>query len=408
MSTSTYARTHATLPPNAHCFQCLENVSTDRDDLLRLNESYLDPDGFLPLRARAGIRLKRRASPMRSGGGGGGSDKKIARFFRGQKSISPSEAPTRPDQQQQQKQRQRQRHGSWMPNGVARPKVLSIPGAWTDGKTMSKAGTAVANGNGNGEGRDVGDDDDDDDGPPPLLDALVRKEQGQHAYAAGAPIFTPKAASATTAMTASTWGTVSPWASGSSAYRPDGWMSRLSAGGGGASSPTFSATAAAAGGGDGASRASAGGKGGGSVGAEAAASAAAAVAATFLSSPKAGAVIHFPPPPQSLLPVFDRQLHGFDASAPQDDSWGELPFLVVDSWGGVGEETIPGEEVVHGCWGGERVGVAFCDWRRYGCEAFGTNLVLLHLTSCCCPGLWEIFLSFISCIRCLCSRSGRF
>jgi len=51
--------------------------------------------------------------------------------------------------------------------------------------------------------------------------------------------------------------------------------------------------------------------------------------------------MHFPPPPQSLLPVFDRELHGFDASAHEDERWGELPFLVIESWGGLGGEAPP-------------------------------------------------------------------
>lgn len=298
----------------------------DRDDLLRLNEAFLDPDGFLPLRARAGIRLKRHASPMR--GGGGGSNKN-ARLSRGQKSTSPAEAPSCAEQQ----------HGNTLPNGVALPKVLSISGAWSDART-SKPEPAATNGDGND------DDGDDDDHPPPLLDALVRKDQGQPAFAAGAPVFTPKAANA---ASMSTWGTVSPWASGSSSYRPEGWLSRLSSGGT-SSSPTFSATAAAGGSEGAAGAEAADGKGGGNVGAEAAALAASVALApvasvNFSSPPKAGVVIHFPPPPQSLLPVFDRELHGFDASAPRDDNWGDLPFLVVDSWGGWAEEPSQGEEV---------------------------------------------------------------
>lgn len=302
--------------------QCLVNVLDDRADLLRLNESLLEPDGFLPLRARAGIRLKCRASPF-----GTGSSRRRADIANESASAGGGGTAVPPGSNLR------------LPKGMSRlralDKALSGSGSWPEHKVNGKAdaasATAGAPATDGGAGED--DDDDEDDHPPPLLDVLVPKEnkRQQNTAAAAPPVFTPRRQSAGSSMP---WGSASPWSSGASAPRQEPrWLSRFGSGGGGSvASPTNSASGAAGG-------AQAGGKKKAGAGAGDLSGA---------MSPRTS-VMHFPPPPQSLLPVFDRALHGFDASAPENERWGELPFLVVESWGGIDEaEAPPGEDFLLG------------------------------------------------------------
>lgn len=298
------------IPPYAPDQQCLEIMTRDRADLMRLNQTLLDPDGFLPLRARAGIRLKRRASPTgRRGGGGGGSSRR-------RQNVDERTA-SGADQRRT--------------NGIARLRALSSSGVWSDAKVFGRSNsTASASGGGGG-----GDDEDDDH--PPLLDALVLKKGPQQQQqqpgggkdAKSTPASMSSLATATITpkdqSTSSSWGAGSPWRNNngsSSTFTPQfaelGWLSRIASGDGrGAGSPTGSASSFSF---SGASTAEP-------------------------SPPHAGMVMHFPPPPQSLLPTFDRELHGFDSSAPEEERWGELPFLVVESWGGLGEHAPPGKSL---------------------------------------------------------------
>eukprot|EP00903_Cladosiphon_okamuranus_P007841 g7586.t1 len=294
--------------------QCLEIMSQDRSDLVRLNQALLDPDGFLPLRARAGIRLKRRASPTGGGGGAGGGGSNFRRRRNGDDYPGGGGAGAGSNAR--------------ISSGMARLKAMSSgggSGTWSDAKVFGRSnsmasasggGGAAAGGEQNGDGDDDDDDDDDEDGPP-LLDALVPKRQNGEASSAT----TPRVASLLTAVTpkdqstASAWGGMSPWMNGSTPQRSEhGWLSRIASGGGGSvSSPTGSTSSFSFSG----------------------------ASTTEPSIAGEGTVVHFPPPPQSLLPVFDRDLHGFDSSAREDEQWGELPFLVVESWGGLGEDAPP-------------------------------------------------------------------
>lgn len=286
-------------------------MSQDRSDLVRLNQTLLDPDGFLPLRAKAGIRLKRRASPTGGGGAGGaGGDGRNSRRRR-DGDDHPGGAVGG--------------GGARFSSGMARLKALSSgggSGTWTDAKVFGRSNsTASASGGGPAaaaEAKQTGDDDDDEEDGPPLLDALVPKKRSGESSPAPTPrvssllAVTPKDQSTTSA-----WGGRSPWMNGSTPQRSEhGWLSRIaSGGGGGVSSPTGSTSSFSFSG----------------------------ASTTEPSIAGEGMVMHFPPPPQSLLPVFDRELHGFDSSAREDEQWGELPFLVVESWGGLGEDAPPGE-----------------------------------------------------------------
>ena len=297
--------------------KCLEIMSQDRSDLVRLNQTMLDPDGFLPLRARAGIRLKRRASPTGGGAGGGGNNSRRGRngddFYPG--GGRPAGGPGGGG-------------GGRYPNGIARLKALSSgggSGTWSDAKVFGRSNsTASASGGGATAAGDAERNGDDEDGPP-LLDALVPKKRSEQPdIPSAAP--TPTASSLMMAVTpkdqstTSAWGGRSPWMNGSTPQRSSGsehgWLSRIaSGGGGGMSSPTGSTSSFSFSG----------------------------ASTTETETRGAEMVMHFPPPPQSLLPVFDRELHGFDSSAREDERWGELPFLVVESWGGLGEDAPPGE-----------------------------------------------------------------
>ncbi|CBN76012.1 conserved unknown protein [Ectocarpus siliculosus] len=249
--------------------QCLEITPQDGVDLVRLNQTLLDPDGFLPLRAKAGVRLKRRASPTRGGAGAGGRIRSRRRREREEKAAAGASGG-------------RGNRGG-LSNGIARLKAMSTSsGTWSDAKVYGAAAAAI----------------------PSSWSTSV----------------TPKGQS--TAATTSPWGTVSTWVNGTTPQRAEqqGWLSRIASGGGG------------------------GGGGGGSAVSSPTGSSSSFTfsgASTAEPSPvlRPGMFMHFPPPPQSLLPVFDRDLHGFDSAARDlDDRWGELPFLVVESWGGSGEE----------------------------------------------------------------------
>ncbi|CAN0276503.1 unnamed protein product, partial [Ectocarpus sp. 12 AP-2014] len=156
-------------------------------------------------------------------------------------------------------------------------------------------------------------------------DAKVYGSAGAAAAAAAAipsswsTSVTPKGQSS---ATTSPWGTVSTWVNGTTPQRAEqqGWLSRIASGGG-----------------------SGGGGGGSAVSSPTGSSSSFTFSGASTAEPspvlRTGMLMHFPPPPQSLLPVFDRDLHGFDSAARDlDDRWGELPFLVVESWGGSGEE----------------------------------------------------------------------
>ncbi|CAM9364735.1 unnamed protein product [Scytosiphon promiscuus] len=227
--------------------QCLEIMSRDRADLVRLNQTLLEPDGFVPLRARAGIRLKRRASPTgrRSRGGGAGGNGNPRRRQNGDENSAHGASGA-----------DRRRN---LPNGIARLRALSSSGVWSDAKVFGRARSASAS-------------------MSSLAATTTPKDQP---------------------TTSSSWGAGSPWRNASS-FTPQraemGWLSRIASPTGSSSSFSFSGTSTAE-----------------------------------PSPPHAGMVMHFPPPPQSLLPTFDRELHGFDSSAPEDERWGELPFLVDES-----------------------------------------------------------------------------
>lgn len=348
----------------------------ERAELLRLNESLLEPEGFLPLRARAGIRLKRRASPTggnnryssnssKNNNNSSGSNSRRRRMGSG-RNPSGRVTSTNVGAGNRSSRGSRTSGGDrQLSDGMARlnafdvtlssaSTIPDITAKGRRGKASSIAVTAVegvrAQGN---RGREkVGDKttldediDDDDDDRPPLLDVLVRRkdycprDQGPSSAiaggAGGATMFTPRQ------QGGATWGAVSPWGVGPS-QRPDqGWLSRLATGaGGGLSSPTNSARGAV--GGAFHARSSSAGA---ITEAELGAAGGGVVPGTGgLSPPPPGMVVHFPPPPQSLLPVYDRELHGFDSSAPEDNRWGELPFLVVESWGGVEEAAPPGTQ----------------------------------------------------------------
>ncbi|CAN0217097.1 unnamed protein product, partial [Ectocarpus sp. 4 AP-2014] len=257
--------------------QCLEITPQDGVDLVRLNQTLLDPDGFLPLRAKAGVRLKRRASPTRggAGAGAGGRNRSRRRREREEKAAAGSKGG-RGDR-------------GGLSNGIARLKAMSTSsGTWSDAKVYDSAGAAAA--------------------------AAIPSSWSTSV--------TPKGQSAAT--TTSPWGTVSTWVNGTTPQRAEqqGWLSRIASGGG-----------------------NGGGGGGGSAVSSPTGSSSSITfsgASTAEPSPvlRTGMLMHFPPPPQSLLPVFDRDLHGFDSAARDlDDRWGELPFLVVESRGGSGEES---------------------------------------------------------------------
>lgn len=250
-----------------------------------------------------------------------------------------------------------------LPDGIARLKAMSTLSAWSDAKAAAAANNGTGTGNVGASSSSskssaivvrassavsnattINEDDDDDDHPP-LLDALERSTAGGTVEGAGGskdrdtarsgvspPLFTPKRQS--TAMSLS-WGATSPWMPGSAQRSEQGWLSRLAMTGSQTPPANSSAAAAAAGVG--------GGNGHGEAGR--AAAAAAVPGGVVAASPRAGGglVVHFPAPPQSLLPVFDRELHGFDdTAATEEDRWGDLPFLVVESWGGLGKEAPPG------------------------------------------------------------------
>lgn len=293
--------------------QCLENLSADRGDLLKLDESLLDPDGFVPLRARAGIRLRRRASPTR---GAGGSRKRPPkdRDLRRISSVLSSTAPA-----------PLRKAGSTVAKKTAmdppsitkgrfrrsRAKSWGLEGMCIEGPSA----TAVKHARHGDHSRDDANDEDD---RPPLLNPLERR-LSRPFYIPGASILTPKSL-----LSSSSWHAKSPWgggsASASSSVRNDGqasgWFSRLSTGG---QLPAVSVGGPAAAGEERGSRA--------------------------LEYSLAAMTVHYPPPPMSLLALFNRDLHGYDATAPEDDRWAELPFVVVESWGGVEiEELSPSAE----------------------------------------------------------------
>lgn len=320
----------------------------DRADLLKLDEAFLEPDGFIPLRARAGIRLRRRASPTRSR-----SRKRKGRRLPREplQVLEPAQGPAdREDRAvpplrragsavkaaQAMLEAPRLTNGSSSSRrGSSKLDGLSIAanGAGDSGGAVH-AGDAGSNKEGNAYGRGRGVlstnvvtnyekevEDDDDEGPPPLLDALERRIP-RPSLTPGTVVFTPRSS-----PMSSSWSTVSPWGGGSasSSFRnaDQGWFARLATGGTGSSLPTVSG-----GGAGGGTAAGTGGEGRGSgpIGSG---------AVTSIS-------IQFPPPPMSLLPLFNRDLHGFEAAAVADDRWTELPFVVVESWGGVEfEEASP-------------------------------------------------------------------
>ena len=352
-------------------YQCLETLSVERGDLLRLNKALLDPEGFLQLRARAGVRLKRRASPIGSRSRGGAS-------YRRENAGSISTAPTasaaaavRVGSEAELK----------LPNGLARlqalEKALSVSGSWVEGSgagfviatsssspsspssastsslTSPTAPTATvttshsaASRSGGGSGLDTekntNDEIYDEDDEPPLLDALERRGEALRCAAALAALSTtPRKRSSSLVMS---WGAVSPWNYGGGGAQPggrpeqvSGWLSRLAAAGGGgggssASSPTNSNSGRAASFSLGSGH---GKESGGKTGAD---------AKCLTQSEMAVAAADYPPPPQSLLPVFNRELHGFDHAASEEDRWGELPFLVVESWGGLDDDILTGKK----------------------------------------------------------------
>lgn len=337
-------------------------MSQDRSDLVCLNQTLLDPNGFLALRSRAGVRLKRRASPTGGGGDGGGGGSNARRRTNADDFLARSRGASSNASRR-------------LPDNIARLKAISSSGTWSDAKVFGRSNSTpiepiVGGGGGGGGGggdrrtgrtgggsggiggRGVGsssssisrrmaeaaaaagaeagngdEDDDDDDDHPPLLDALVPTKRGAQpsssSSSANGTTPTPKSSSVSwlAAVTprdqpTSAWaGASSPWMNGSTPQRPEkGWLKRIAATGGSMSSPTGSSSSFSFSGESGAT-----------------------------DSPwRAGAmVMNFPPPPQSLLPVFDRELHGFDASAREGERWGELPFLVVETWGGLKEEVLP-------------------------------------------------------------------
>lgn len=318
----------------------------ERDDLLRLNKMLLDPEGFARLRARAGVRLKRRASPPgRRGSSARARQRRKSSSFAVSAAVSAS-ASAGPGQDTELR----------VPNGLARLQALekalsgSGSGSWIDGagggivaaSSSSSSGSsscssarsphaAVASAATVVNDGDIFDEDGgEDDDEPPLLDALERRgedEAQRSAAALEALVATPRKRSSSLAMS---WGSVSPWTyggdltGGSRTEQGTGWLSRLAAGRGStASSPTNSASGANGSQWSGNGRESGGGAG--------------ASAGTVI------AMVDYPPHPQSLVPVFDRELHGYDPTAPEDEKWGELPFLVIESWGGLDDEFLAGE-----------------------------------------------------------------
>lgn len=327
--------------PNHLATQCLENMLEDRANLLLLNEALLHTDGFLSLRAKAGIRLKRRASPT---GGTTASSSEID-----ERRIGSSNNPSSSRVHRRQRNKIQTRAFSnvsgdgatnstataidiALPKGMARLKALNraVSNTWSDASVSGKnrpygRAHSTASAANSEDFWSVDSESTDDENAPPLLYPLVRRRKTRKkekskgtegsfssALLAGEEgVLTPKEQ-----PTGSGWGTVSPWttskAPSSSVSVPETtWLSRFAAGSGvGApSSPTDSTASVKTWG---------------------------AVATGSLLRP--GVVMDFPPPPQSLLSVFDRELHGFDVSAPEDDRWGELPFLMVESWGGLGED----------------------------------------------------------------------
>lgn len=315
------------------------------DDLLLLNKTLLDPEGFARLRARAGVRLKRRASPPgRSGRSARTRHRRRSSSFAVSAAVSASAGPGQNTELR-------------VPNGLARLQALekalsgSGSGSWIDGagggivaaSSSSSSGSssstsarspnaAVASATTTVNDDEVFDDEDggEDDDEPPLLDALERRgedEAQRCAAALEALAATPRKRASSMAMS---WGSVSPWTyggdltGGSRTEQGTGWLSRLAAGrGSAASSPTNSASGANGSQWSGNGRES--GRGAG------------VSAGTMIS------MVDYPPHPQSLVPVFDRELHGYDPTASEDDKWGELPFLVVESWGGLDDEFLAGK-----------------------------------------------------------------
>lgn len=178
-------------------------------------------------------------------------------------------------------------------------------------ETTSAAANNNKNNKHSGNCEDGRDDANDEDDRPPLLNPLERR-LSQPFYVPGVALITPRSS-----PSASSWNGKSPWggSSAASSFRNDGqgsgWFSRLSAGG---QSPVRSVGGSA------------------SAGEERASGA--------LEYSLAAMTVHFPPPPMSLLALFNRDLHGYDAAAPDDDKWAELPFVVVESWGGVEVEEL--------------------------------------------------------------------
>lgn len=326
--------------------KCLEMVSVERDDLLLLNKTLLDPEGFARLRGRAGVRLKRRASPP--GRRGRSVMTKHLRKSSGSAVSAAASSSAGPGQNTELR----------VPNGLARLQALekalsgSGSGSWIDGAGGGVVGASSSSSSGSSsscssarsphatvasvatvvnDGQMCDDEDGgEDDDEPPVLDALERRggdEVQRCAAALEALAVTPRRRSSSLAMP---WGSVSPWTyggdltGGSRTEQGTGWLSRLAAGRGStASSPTNSASDANG------SQWSVNGResgcgAGGAVG-------------TILS------MMDYPPHPQSLVPVFDRELHGYDPTASEDDKWGELPFLVVESWGGLDDEFLAGK-----------------------------------------------------------------
>lgn len=430
----------------------LEYVTVNRVDLLKLEETYFESDGFLLLRARAGIRLRQHASPTGGGGDEGMAGKRengAKRGFRRRSSrrrsshdsldvvpaLAPEEIPggcqvaggrapaERPATVKplppsdegagvavSSSDRSRESPDCVSPVGLEKmkipPYILSPsmrtvvdghgggcggekhlagarPGSLKSMETaivlattagLSKVSTEhVYPWDGADEADEADCEDEDLDGAPPVLDVLERKERRplsssmctpRGGLGGGGGVFTPKS------CTSSSWGGSSPWRSGSLHRMEHGWFSRLTAGTGGGGSATYAASGGAPspiGGGPGGFDAS-----GSKLLAVAGPSTGVSMSATgsglwtgtgigtgsfgggsssAIPSPRASprkVVMNLPPPPMSLLPVFDRKLHGYDPSGATEDKWGELPFVVVELWGGRldekgGDTSAPGE-----------------------------------------------------------------
>lgn len=309
--------------------QCLENLSLEREDLLTLDETLLDPDGFIPLRARAGIRLRRRASPTR-----GGLRKRLTRdnYTSRASSVTPSSAPPPLLGNGPSHDTGRSAGGCSGCNTKETPRMITNGSSWREREKHSRRLESMS--------VDEADDRDINDDLPPLLDPLERRLShpllpGGRSGGGSGPFDTPQGPGSHAATScrnkSSAWGGGS---STSSVLRVDGqgsgWFSKLSAAAGG-SSPTTSIGSISTAGNERE-------RGSGPLG---------LVTGVGMSTEYAlsAMAMHFPPPPMSLLAIFNRDLHGYDAEAANDEKWADLPFVVVESWGGVElEEMSPSDE----------------------------------------------------------------